>query len=110
MQELDSVALVRDVPEFGLIAGDLGTVLQVFDDSIAVVEFVDRAGGTFALLTLDTFDLYSATPGADITIARIEPLPAGAHIPIVDVRQRRPEMRDAQLSHIDESGRAHMVD
>jgi cyclic pyranopterin monophosphate synthase len=110
MQELDSVALARDVPEYGLIAGDLGTVLQVSDDASAVVEFVDSAGGTFALLTLNSIDIYSAKPGTELANAHIEPLPAGAHIPIVDARLRLPTVRDAQLSHIDESGRTRMVD
>ena len=110
MQELDSVALARDIPEYGLTAGDLGTVLHVAGDTTVVVEFVDRAGATFALLTLNNIDLYSANPGAEIANAHIEPLPAGAHIAIVDARLHLPAVRETQLSHVNESGRTRMVD
>jgi Domain of unknown function (DUF4926) len=56
-KELDTVVLVRDVPESGLRAGDLGAVVQVYSPEAFEVEFVKAAGGTQALLTLGAQDL-----------------------------------------------------
>jgi hypothetical protein len=56
-KELDTVVLVRDMPEAGLKAGDLGAVVQVYSPDAFEVEFVTAAGGTQALLTLDKNDL-----------------------------------------------------
>ena len=53
-QELDMVALARDVPEHGLQVGDVGTVVHCYQDGDAVeVEFVTAGGKTIAVLTLD---------------------------------------------------------
>ena len=52
--ELDTVALTRDLPEHGLKAGDLGAIVLVYGDGRAYeVEFVGLTGQTLALLTLD---------------------------------------------------------
>lgn len=56
-KELDTVVLVRDVPESGLRAGDLGAVVQVLSPEAFEVEFVKAAGGTQALLTLSRKDV-----------------------------------------------------
>ncbi len=56
-EELDTVVLVRDMPEAGLPAGDLGAVVQVYSADAFEVEFVKAAGGTQALLTLNAQDL-----------------------------------------------------
>jgi hypothetical protein len=56
-KELDTVVLIRDVPESGLKAGDLGAVVQVYSPEAFEVEFVTAAGGTQALLTLRLNDL-----------------------------------------------------
>lgn len=42
---LDTVALVCDVPELGLAAGEVGTVVEVFSQDDFEVEFVDNDGG-----------------------------------------------------------------
>ena len=52
LKELDSVVLVRDIPEVGLRAGDLGAIVQTYDQAAFEVEFVTAAGRTEALLTL----------------------------------------------------------
>jgi hypothetical protein len=44
--------LVKDKPEFGLKAGDLGTVVETYDDRAAEVEFVKTSGETLAVVTL----------------------------------------------------------
>jgi hypothetical protein len=56
-KELDTVVLVRDVPEAGLRAGDVGAVVQVYGADALEVEFVTVAGRTQALRTLDVGDV-----------------------------------------------------
>lgn len=56
-QELDTVVLVRDVPEAGLRAGDLGAVVQVYGPEALEIEFATAAGQTQALLTLAPADI-----------------------------------------------------
>lgn len=54
IDELDLVALANDVPEHGLKAGDLGTVVHVYRGGKGFeVEFLTAAGDTIAVLTLD---------------------------------------------------------
>jgi len=51
--ELDSVVLVKDLPEHRLAAGDAGTVVLVHDDGAAYeVEFVALDGKTVAVVTV----------------------------------------------------------
>ena len=49
---LDTVALIRDLPEFGLVAGEVGAVVEVLSDDAFEVEFVDESGYTYGLHTL----------------------------------------------------------
>ena len=42
---LDTVALVCDIPELGLAAGEVGAVVEVFSQDDFEVEFVDNDGG-----------------------------------------------------------------
>jgi len=60
--ELDQVVLIRDVPEAGLQAGDVGTVVLVYGEDAVEVEFVTHAGRTQALRT---FALSEVRPLAD---------------------------------------------
>lgn len=54
INELDAVALTRDLPEHGLMRGDVGTVVLVHGDGAGFeVEFVGYDGHTVALLTLE---------------------------------------------------------
>ncbi len=59
IRELDTVVLVRDVPEAGLRAGDLGAVVQVYAPDAIEVKFVTAAGHTAALQTLAVADVRS---------------------------------------------------
>ena len=54
---LDTVALVRDLPEAGLVAGEVGAVVEVLSDDAFEVEFVDESGHTYGLHTLRTNQL-----------------------------------------------------
>ncbi len=55
--ELESVILMHDMPEKGLQAGDIGTVVQVYFGDEVEVEFVRATGETQALLTLTVGDV-----------------------------------------------------
>lgn len=51
-EKLECVVLAHDVPEHGLRAGDLGTVVEIYPEGGVEVEFVRGSGATQALLTL----------------------------------------------------------
>lgn len=53
LKELDLATLRQDLPVYGLIAGDIGTVVQVYADGEAYdVEFLTTDGRTLAVETL----------------------------------------------------------
>ncbi|MFW6012327.1 MAG: DUF4926 domain-containing protein [bacterium] len=56
-KELDTVVLVRDLPEHGLREGDLGAVVQVYPPDGLEVEFVTASGRTQAIVTLEAADV-----------------------------------------------------
>lgn len=54
MKEHDIVVLMEDLPDHGLRAGDLGTVVLVHGDEEGYeVEFATLAGETMAVVALD---------------------------------------------------------
>lgn len=58
IEELDTVVLSRDVDEYGLKQGDIGTAVHVYKDNAAYeVEFVTGEGQTVAVLTLTPKDI-----------------------------------------------------
>lgn len=57
-RELDSVALLRDLPEHGLKRGHVGAVVDASDgDDAVLVEFVDAEGRTTACPRIARADL-----------------------------------------------------
>jgi Domain of unknown function (DUF4926) len=72
-KEPEGVVLVRDVPEVGLKAGDLGAVVFAYSADAFEVEFVTAAGGTQALLTLAAKDLRAVR---DDDLLTVRPLTA----------------------------------
>lgn len=46
---LDVVALTVDIPDRGLVSGQVGTVVETLGDAAFEVEFVDDSGHTYAL-------------------------------------------------------------
>ena len=52
IQLLDTVALIRELPELGLVAGEVGAVVEVLSDDAFEVEFCDESGHTYGLHTL----------------------------------------------------------
>jgi hypothetical protein len=69
-REFETVVLARDLPEAGLRAGDLGTVVQVYGADALEVEFVTAAGRTRALETLRAADV---RPVADDDLLAVRP-------------------------------------
>lgn len=57
-EELETVVLKHDIKEYNLREGDMGAVVNVYDDSKAAeVEFVTATGRTVALVTLNLSDV-----------------------------------------------------
>ena len=58
ISDLDIVVLTRDLPEYGLEAGDVGAVVMVHEgDAGYEVEFVTFTGETVAVVTLVAGDV-----------------------------------------------------
>ena len=55
--ELDSVVLIRDLPDAGLGVGDLGVVVHVHAPDTFEVEFVAPSGETVAVRTVSAEDV-----------------------------------------------------
>lgn len=49
---LDVVALLVDLPEEGLVRGQVGTIVECHPDGAFEVEFVDEDGRTYALVAV----------------------------------------------------------
>lgn len=52
IQSLDVVALTADLPERGLLRGQVGTVVEALAPGVFEVEFSDDQGRTYAQLAL----------------------------------------------------------
>lgn len=52
MKLLDTVALTENLPEHGLVRGQVGTVVETLAEDVFEVEFSDDEGRTYALLAL----------------------------------------------------------
>jgi hypothetical protein len=61
-KKLECVVLSHDIPEHGLRAGDLGTVVEIYPEGGVEVEFVRGSGFTQALLTLGVQDVRKIDP------------------------------------------------
>jgi hypothetical protein len=69
MKELDRAVLTSDLPEHGLSAGDLGTIVLVHGREGYEVEFVTLEGETLAVVSL-RFDQLRAIEPREIAHAR----------------------------------------
>jgi hypothetical protein len=54
---LSVVALMRDMPEAGLVRGQVGTIVEVLGPEVFEVEFSGDSGRTYASLALKSNDL-----------------------------------------------------
>jgi len=57
IQVLDVVALLHDNADNQLVAGQVGTVVEILDEGVYEVEFSDDSGKTYAMATLEDEDL-----------------------------------------------------
>jgi hypothetical protein len=57
MEYLSEVALLKDIPDKGLVRGQVGTVVMLHTPTVAEVEFIDDRGHTYALTTLRAEEL-----------------------------------------------------
>lgn len=62
LKELDSAVLTVDLPEYGLSAGDLGTIVLVHGNEGYEVEFMTLEGETLAVVSLRSDQLRSIEP------------------------------------------------
>ena len=49
---LDVVAVLEDVPQHGLLCGEVGTVVELWKDGVFEVEFSDTSGKAYAFAAL----------------------------------------------------------
>jgi hypothetical protein len=52
LKVLDVVALLGDLPDHGLVAGQVGTLVEKFEGEVFEVEFSDDEGQTYAMVAL----------------------------------------------------------
>ena len=70
IRELDRVVLTGAVPSEGLVTGDVGTVVHVYEDGKAFeVEFMTLDGQTAAVATVEASSVRPVT-GREITHSR----------------------------------------
>ncbi|WP_246163193.1 DUF4926 domain-containing protein [Brasilonema sennae] len=50
---LDVVALLKDIPEFDLYRGQVGTIVEEYEPGVFEVEFSDTDGHTYVMETLE---------------------------------------------------------
>lgn len=71
----EDLTLAEDIPDHGLQAGDLGTVVEVYAGGGVEVEFVTGSGATQALLTLSERDIRKVEPHDLLTTRRLAKVP-----------------------------------
>ena len=57
IQLLDVVALNEDLPDHGLVRGQVGTVVESLNSNVFEIEFCDNSGKTYAMLALNSEQL-----------------------------------------------------
>ena len=61
MKLLDVVALLEDLPELGLVSGQVGTIVEEYDRDVFEVEFSDTNGHAYAIETLNASHVKTVT-------------------------------------------------
>ncbi len=69
---LDSVVLVRDLPEHCLRRGDLGAIVQLYEPDGIEVEFVKASGRTQAAITLTIDDVRRVAEEDLLSVRRVK--------------------------------------
>ena len=52
LEVLSEVAVLQDLPEHGLVRGQVGTIVEMLSPSVVEVEFNDDEGRTYAMAAL----------------------------------------------------------
>ena len=74
IRELETVVLTRDVPEHGLVKGDVGAVVHSYAVGEAFeVEFVTAEGRTVSVLTLSGSDIRPMSSGEILHVRELAP-------------------------------------
>lgn len=73
IKELDRVALTVDLPDHGLVSGDIGTVVLLHGSQGFEVEFMALDGETIAVVSLSQDQVRAIGPGE---IAQARPIAA----------------------------------
>ena len=66
------IILARDVPDHGLQAGDIGTVVHIYPKGGFEVEFFTASGKTRAVVTLSEAQVRVATDNDVIAVRRLD--------------------------------------
>ena len=69
MKDRILIVLLKDLPEDGLQAGDVGTVVHIYRQGKAFEEFMTHYGGTVAVITLPSSQI-RAVSKRDVTHVR----------------------------------------
>lgn len=62
-----AVALLCDLPDQGLVRGQVGTIVEMLDDATSLVEFSDDRGETYAIVPCPHDALLVLTAATDIS-------------------------------------------
>ena len=57
INELDVIALLKEIPVHGLVRGDIGTVVTILSDSVYEVEFMAEHGVSKAVIPVTEKDI-----------------------------------------------------
>ena len=71
-QLLDSVVLVRDLPDHGLKTGDLGAVVEVYPPDGLEIEFVTASGRTQVVATVRNQDVRKTRDGDLMAVRSVD--------------------------------------
>ncbi|MEM1867391.1 MAG: DUF4926 domain-containing protein [Thermosphaera sp.] len=74
-QLLETVVLLRDMPEHGLRTGDLGVVVEVYGPEGLEVEFVPASGRAQAVVTLSPKDVRKLSPEDMFAVRPLQKVP-----------------------------------
>lgn len=69
---LSTVVLIKDLPKYGLKAGDIGTIVERYEPDGIEVEFVTASGRTRALVTLKTNDVRTIADSDVLTVRSLD--------------------------------------
>ena len=56
-KELETVALLKNIPEHNMYRGDVGVIVSILSDDTVEVEFSNKDGKTVALIPVQTTHL-----------------------------------------------------